>query len=278
MKNRLKALLLVTGLTVSMLCAGTHAQEAATEGSAAAEVQTEAEKETPAAAVAEDGAADGGYSDHYDEMKASVAKLIEDLSYMTDEQLQMYVEGTDESSAKIAAQWMSVKEELGSFVEIGEQTIEEDGSVIKITSDVKYDQVPDKSKVTVTYTADMKANTIDMNWDISYPMSKLLKEAGLNTLMGIGIVFLTLVFLSFIISRFTLVSGLGQKKAETKAAPPVAQQPVMETAEEEEEELSDDGELVAVIAAAIAASENTGTDGFVVRSIKKANRKKWLNA
>ena len=40
----------------------------------------------------------------------------------------------------------------------------------------------------------------------------------------------------------------------------------------------DDGELVAVIAAAIAASENTSTDGFVVRSIKKANRKKWQKA
>ena len=32
-------------------------------------------------------------------------------------------------------------------------------------------------------------------------------------------------------------------------------------------------ELVAVIAAAIAASENTSTDGFVVRSIKKVNRR-----
>ncbi|MCR5160469.1 MAG: OadG family protein [Lachnospiraceae bacterium] len=278
MKNRLKALLLATGLTVSMLCAGASAQEAATESGAAAEVQTEAEtsasSETEAAA-AEDGA--GNHADYYDEMKASVAKLIEDLSYMTDAQLQTYMEGTDESSAKIAAQWMNVKEELGSFVEIGEQTIEEDGNVITITSDVKYDQVPDKTKVSVTYTADMKANTVDMNWDIAYPMSKLLKEAGLNTLMGIGIVFLTLLFLSFIISRFTLVSGLGQKKAETKTAPPVVQAAAPEAAEEEEE-LSDDGELVAVIAAAIAASENTGTDGFVVRSIKKANRKKWLNA
>lgn len=277
MKNRLKALLLATGLTVSMLCAGASAQEAATESGAAAEVQTEAEtsasSETEAAA-AEDGA--GNHADYYEEMKASVAKLIEDLSYMTDAQLQTYMEGTDESSAKIAAQWMNVKEELGSFVEIGEQTIEEDGNVITITSDVKYDQVPDKTKVSVTYTADMKANTVDMNWDIAYPMSKLLKEAGLNTLMGIGIVFLTLLFLSFIISRFTLVSGLGQKKAETKTAPPVVQAAAPEAAEEEE--LSDDGELVAVIAAAIAASENTGTDGFVVRSIKKANRKKWLNA
>ena len=47
---------------------------------------------------------------------------------------------------------------------------------------------------------------------------------------------------------------------------------------EEREELSDDLELVAVIAAAIASYEGTSTDGFVVRSIRKANRNKWLNA
>ena len=31
-------------------------------------------------------------------------------------------------------------------------------------------------------------------------------------------------------------------------------------------------------AAAIASYEGTSTDGFVVRSIRKANRNKWLNA
>ena len=42
----------------------------------------------------------------------------------------------------------------------------------------------------------------------------------------------------------------------------------------ESEELADDTELVAVIAAAIAAYEGkTSTDGFVVRSIKKAKRR-----
>ena len=49
--------------------------------------------------------------------------------------------------------------------------------------------------------------------------------------------------------------------------------------EPEEEELADDGELVAVIAAAIAAYEGSaGTDGFVVRSIKKSNANKWKRA
>ena len=46
----------------------------------------------------------------------------------------------------------------------------------------------------------------------------------------------------------------------------------------EKEELSDDLELVAVIAAAIAASEGAAsTDGFVVRSIKRAGNK-WQRA
>ena len=50
------------------------------------------------------------------------------------------------------------------------------------------------------------------------------------------------------------------------AAPaPVAAVPVQE---------ADNSELIAVIAAAIAASEGTSTDGFVVRSIRKINRKK----
>ena len=47
----------------------------------------------------------------------------------------------------------------------------------------------------------------------------------------------------------------------------------------DEEDLTDDLELVAVIAAAIAASEGAATtDGFVVRSIKRANTRKWQNA
>ena len=40
---------------------------------------------------------------------------------------------------------------------------------------------------------------------------------------------------------------------------------------EPEEELSDDLELVAVIAAAIAASENTDPSGIIVRSIRRVS-------
>ena len=45
-----------------------------------------------------------------------------------------------------------------------------------------------------------------------------------------------------------------------------------------EEDLTDDLELVAVITAAIAASENTSADGLVVRSIRRAPGNKWKRA
>ena len=63
------------------------------------------------------------------------------------------------------------------------------------------------------------------------------------------------------------------------AGAPVAAAPVAAPAAAPvEEDLTDDLELVAVISAAIAASENTSTDSFVVRSIKKVNRSKWQRA
>ena len=100
-------------------------------------------------------------------------------------------------------------------------------------------------------------------------MADTLKRAGMNTVMGIGIVFIMLVFLSFVIYLFKFIPNPENKK---KAAPAPAPAPVPVAAPVEE--VADDTELIAVIAAAIAASEGTSTDGFVVRSIRKINRKK----
>ena len=102
-------------------------------------------------------------------------------------------------------------------------------------------------------------------------MSDTLKRAAMNTVMGLATVFGVLFFLMFVIWLFHFIPNGSKKKTEAPAqAPspaPVAAPVVEETA--------DDGELVAVIAAAIAAAEGTSTDSFVVRSIRKVNRKKW---
>ena len=98
-------------------------------------------------------------------------------------------------------------------------------------------------------------------------------EAGLNTAMGLGIVFLALAFISLIISLEGKIFGaLGKKKAAPKT--PEAPAAPAPAAVEEAEDESDDTELVAVITAAIYAyeAENGGevpADGLVVRSIRR---------
>ena len=103
---------------------------------------------------------------------------------------------------------------------------------------------------------------------------KQMGNAGLNTLLGMGSVFIMLIMISLIISSFSLFKNAGSKK---KVKPEGAAAPA-QTAVNESEELADDAELVAVITAAIMAYEGSGAgsysgDGFVVRSIKKANRR-----
>ena len=275
MKRRLKALLLAAGLTVCAVSPFAAAD--------AAEQVTEAATEQAAAPLdaAQDGA-DGSYAQYYDELKSSVVSLLGSLSAMTDEQLQDIIENGEEAQARIAANWMSVKEELGVFTGANEQTVEENGNIVTIVTDAAYDNVPENSKVTVTLSYDLRKGTAPVpEWDIKYPMGKLIGEAGLNTLLGLGTVFIVLIFLSFVIGNIHWIPDLldKSKKKNAPAAPapaPVAAAPAPVVVEEED--LTDDTELVAVIAAAIAASEQVPADGFVVRSIRKANRNKWLGA
>ena len=112
-----------------------------------------------------------------------------------------------------------------------------------------------------------------------------MAEAAVNTVIGISVVFLALLFICFIISLFKYINKFEQKLADRKAgktAPvpqPVAAPTPAPVAEAKPD--TDDLELIAVITAAIHAYEeaqgNTVTGDLVVRSIKKRNSR-WQNA
>ena len=111
-----------------------------------------------------------------------------------------------------------------------------------------------------------------------------MAEAGVNTIIGISVVFMALLFISFIISLFKYVNKFEQMLANRKAnknvapAPVPAATPAPVAAPVEE---TDDLELIAVITAAIHAYEeaqgNVVEGDLVVRSIKKRNNR-WQNA
>ena len=95
----------------------------------------------------------------------------------------------------------------------------------------------------------------------------MIEQAALNTAMGMGTVFVVLVLISVLIYCFRIIPYLKGKLGKTEA-PPVDPETYMDkrlavpVATEK-----DDLELVAVITAAIAASEYMSTDDFIVRSI-----------
>ena len=101
-----------------------------------------------------------------------------------------------------------------------------------------------------------------------------MAEAGMNTLVGLMVVFAVLVLLTFIISAFKLVGNFGKKTEKAPAAPVKAAAPAAK-AVPAAPAAQDDSQLIAVIAAAIAASEGTSTDAFVVRSIRRLKNNRW---
>jgi sodium pump decarboxylase gamma subunit len=168
-------------------------------------------------------------------------------------------------------------EDMGSIVELGTPEATVDDDTIIVTVDVKGENA--NGSVELIFTNDIYLEMTSCTLNIDQTMGELMAKAGLNTLLGMGTVFVVLILISLIISTFTFIpkvqAAFSSKKKEEPVAAPKA--PVV-TAVEAEEDLSDDMELVAVIAAAIAEYEGTGVEGFRVRSIKRANTNKWKRA
>lgn len=217
--------------------------------------------------------------DNYNNIELS--KIFDEgMSAMLTQVSGSYSAVTFESEGKSVSgaltSFMSGLEEMGSLVEIGTISSAVDDDTIVVTVPVTGENK--NGSVELIFTNDLFLTMTSCTLNMDDTKGELMARAGLNTLLGMGTVFVVLVLISFIISAFGLISKMqdnSSKKTEPVAAPAPAPAPVAQVVEEE---LSDDTELVAVIAAAIAAYEGTSTEGFRVRSIKRASTKKWQNA
>ncbi len=168
--------------------------------------------------------------------------------------------------------WESAEEECGAFKTPEKYdfkyTENKDGIAVSIEGDFE------KRDATITVQFDEKLNISTLDVSAHYSLGEILKKSGLNTVLGMGVVFAVLIFLALVIGLLKYVpSILGSKEAtvpEKKMETVVQETPVIVTPQEE-----DDLELIAVITAAIAAQEGTSTDGFVVRSIRRRPSNRW---
>ena len=209
-----------------------------------------------------------------DTVKSTLVTTAEGLTdaivQLKDEEIENYMSSGDDFTTSAMQSWQTSKDELGAKKDSnGETTVTFKDDQYTVTVPLKFE----KAEANFVYVFDSQGTPTSMSVDVQYGMGKTLQRAGLNTLMGIGTVFVMLIIISLIISLFNFIPKIQAtfskkgKKEKTKSAG--IDNAVTQIAAQEEAE-ADDTELVAVIAAAIAASEGAAsTDGFVVRSIRK---------
>lgn len=214
--------------------------------------------------------------DTYAQQIMSLCVLSEDeLEYLD----QMYASQTD-----FYGKFISVVGEDGCGTYVGYEDViineTNDPDVLKVNATILFSEkevtmtlnikVFDNIGIVVTSTEFAEGRVVDnANETADSTMDKLM-NATANTLLGMGTVFVVLILISLIISCFGFIPKIQatftkKKKGNDETAQDV---PVQNTVMDVSNQM-DDTELVAVIAAAIAASENTTTDGFVVRSIRR---------
>ena len=284
------------------------------EGSEALQAnETEAETEAEAAAQPaglepKETTGDPGWEAQYPALEAQVEQQLTTLSAMGTEQLEQLIttynkeinlgvrdiansmkdssaltdqDDTTMATVKMLRNWYSMKDSCGEFQGIEEYTADMTDNVITLDLVAKYAQaLKDNATVNVKFTYDLNRNVSLMRWDLTDSFQTSIKRAALNTVIGLGTVFIVLMFLAFVIGQIHWVPDIldGKKKskeaaeAAARTAAPAPAPAVQEVVEEAAEE-TDDLELVAVITAAIAASEQAPADGFVVRSIRRRGRK-----
>lgn len=162
----------------------------------------------------------------------------------------------------------SALEEMGDYQSVTENSSVEYGDGITIMMEIQ--GTLRNAQVEIILDKELMITSISAN--VIYSFGELMAKAGLNTLMGMGTVFVVLILICLLISCFSLIAKVQKKSGKKKEQAAQTADKVVEQIMEREEQ-SDDLELAAVIAAAIAAYEGAASsDGYVVRSIKRRNR------
>lgn len=188
-------------------------------------------------------------------------------------------------------------EELNTLVANVDSSIEESGNtvIVKITAvheyrDVVYTYIYEKNPA-YDYAQEMYQQTVaayqvkEVTAAPNYTFGEKMEKAAMNTLMGMGTVFIVLIFIAFIIAQFEridkalvaignkLTSLFAKKDAVKEVEKTESVKPADAVASVANNPM-DDSQLVAVITAAVVAASTAtgGTDKLIVRSIRKAKR------
>lgn len=189
--------------------------------------------------------------------------------------IEQYRENDMEALASGLEGYLGVRNDLGAYVSTGDGTSIKGEDGYTITLNTVFEKRPCQFIITLDKRME---NITSMSFNPSYSLGENMTKAALNTLMGMGTVFIVLIFISWLISCFKYIRKFEDKMKKPQPQAPLKTKPAAPAPSPVQENPGDDLELVAVITAAIAASAGTPADGLVVRSIRRVPGNKWKRA
>lgn len=192
----------------------------------------------------------------------------EEIEYLCEQYFGIMVDGNAVVTG--VQSFDSALETIGNITATGEAEIKVDGKQIIVEVPVTGEKQNAVAEIIFSNDLFMRLKSAALNPVSS--MGQLMAKAAMNTLIGMGTVFVVLILICCVISCFRFISKAQDAAAKRKEAKTAGKGEengsTAEAAVPEAVDETDDLELVAVITAAIAASEGAASaDGFVVRSI-----------
>ncbi|MDD7266992.1 MAG: OadG family protein [Lachnospiraceae bacterium] len=215
-------------------------------------------------------------------LKPAIENTLKQVSATSPEQAKSLLQKVTDAKEKsylqgLFASWDGSKEDLGSFVSVNQINVKTSQYEIEVVADTTFSRHP--AKVVLK----MNENRKPLSFTISavLPKGELLTRAGLNTLLGLGVVGATLAFLTIVIAQMKHIGKWSQKRTaavrQTAAAVSVNVETTAESQTVSSAAWAEEEEIAAVISAALAAYRaETGRDSeFVVRSVRRVSGKSW---
>lgn len=221
-----------------------------------------------------------------DELKNWAEDMVNFLNETSDEQIKIYAENADTldsvnkksyivnpdgmkaATVEFYNSWVKSRQDLGALKSIDKMDVQvssDTGTLCTIVVDATYEKRTCSFELVIDDEYNLSSGAINP----TYTTGEKMEKAAMNTLIGMGTVFIVLIFISFIISMLKYVNLIGKKKDKPAEAESSGVDNAIAQIVTSEENEADNLELVAAITAAIAAYEGTSSDGLVVRSIKR---------
>ena len=131
---------------------------------------------------------------------------------LTEDEIAAYMESGDAFTENAMTAWDSAREELGDLKKAGSAEIEYSNDEYTATVPVEFE----KEDAEFIYVFDKNLTPTSLSVDVKYSFATTMKNAALNTIMGLGTVFVILIMLIFLISLFQFIPGSGAQEAKAK--------------------------------------------------------------